>query len=576
MASSGTHTVLEISSSRLDRRGASSAHERAVENRAANLAALQLAQPQLAQRLASIELTVEWVFGRDGFLTARTAAGWWAGCSVPLLAGRDLLHTLNLTGNVGCFLRPDHAGQLRACLDKIARNQAIIAVVPDHDGLAVILSGDNFSSHIRDRRLLFAAGLTWGEELAKIFVDFPGLPMPQQFVRTAILSDGDLGLFSTEAQDIIAAEMNRRSEQIALMRDIEETRSFRQGRIAVVAGSRLQLWNAAGPALGMALCQEQDDAFSRIDPDKPCEASPLAVAIAASQADAIIAADVFRADFPHLVADRLAWITWVTSPRIASPDPKCPNDGLLLADPSWRGPALTAGWSENRIAIATWPQMLATRVQDTKAGAIGLAVDTVALEVPQRVKDYSSQLLLWEFIENELGEKPFSLGNDPQRYLRKRREKMGISPDGFDANLFLERLISPAYHQGLARWMIRGGFAVALMGTGWDKLDEFSRLARGSAPSLKDLEAKLGDCAALVHPSPLEWAHAVEALGIPVLQPGNCSALQFAGNLREMVRCEGGVNLCGSPPISRGRVLGMIPGMRWDCGRPDFEDRSAD
>ncbi|MDP9173870.1 MAG: hypothetical protein M3O30_08395 [Planctomycetota bacterium] len=539
-----------------------------------NLNQIRQIQPALAGEISHLKPALEWVFARDGSLTGRNAEGWWSGCSVPLLSGRELLRTLELTGNVGCFLCPTHAGQLRACFGIILKNQGLIAIVPDLEVLAVILHCDDFSSELRDGRLVFAAGPLWGAELVRVFDNFPGLPMPQQFVRTVLMDDAELGKYTTEAQEIIVAAMSRRSDRVAVLRTVSETNTTRAGRIAVVAGSQLQLWNSAGPALAASLCDEtgcgESSIFSRIDSDRPTQASPLAVAEAAAESDAIVTANVFRADFPGLVASRVAWITWVTSPRIAEPDMNCPGDGILLADAKWRDVARAAGWADERILLAGWPCAFALPSTEPR-GLIALASDTKPLKVPQRVKDLSSQLLLWEMIENELGTNPFVMGVNPQRYLENRRMRMNLAEKGLDQDLFLEQLVLPAYHQGLARWMIKSGFAITLIGAGWEEIGEFEKYARGPAKTFDSLGAMLKDCGIVVHPSPLNWVHPIENLGLPVVQPAGRSPQFFAGAVRDALLGKAWIESSQIPPISRGRILSLVDGMNWPA-RPTTEN----
>src|ERR1700728_1248205 len=107
------------------------AQSQAAQNLRANLASLDLFQPDFAPILSNCNSPAEWLFARDAYLTARTAAGWFSGCSVPLPPPRQRLKKLELVGSLGCFLSPNHAAQLRACFEKIQTNQAVIAVVPD-------------------------------------------------------------------------------------------------------------------------------------------------------------------------------------------------------------------------------------------------------------------------------------------------------------------------------------------------------------------------------------------------------------------------------------------------------------
>src|SRR4051812_28336614 len=103
------------------------AARQAAENFNANRAALRATQP------LSLDLRDppdEWVFARDGSLTAREqrvsftvdaapSNPWLAGCSVPMLAAKEVLKTLNVTGPVACFLAPSHAAQVRVALDRM-------------------------------------------------------------------------------------------------------------------------------------------------------------------------------------------------------------------------------------------------------------------------------------------------------------------------------------------------------------------------------------------------------------------------------------------------------------------------
>src|SRR5471032_2890744 len=107
----------------------------AAANFRANMAAFGLVQPEWVDRISANPPEVEWIFARDGYLTARGSAGWLSGCSVPLRTGRELLKLLELKGNLGCFLQPTHAGQIRACFEKVRPSQAIVAIVPDVESL---------------------------------------------------------------------------------------------------------------------------------------------------------------------------------------------------------------------------------------------------------------------------------------------------------------------------------------------------------------------------------------------------------------------------------------------------------
>ena len=242
--------------------------------------------------------------------------------------------------------------------------------------------------------------------------------------------------FSCEAQAIISRETSRRAERLTEIFAGAAKRS-RNGRVIVLAGSRFNLGDLSNVALRSALLAEgNDSSFVPFDPDHPLTASPLALAEAAAEADAIVAADLFRSDLPGIVAPQTAWITWLTNGRIVAPDPQNPMDGLLLADPQWRQSALDGGWPAERVRVAAWPCVVPPPNRPHSTGIVGLLTDIRAIEIPQHVKDFSSQLLLWEMIENELSNRPLSLGGNPEEYLLARMKRFNIADEGFDRALF--------------------------------------------------------------------------------------------------------------------------------------------
>src|SRR3954471_5526676 len=106
----------------------SAAAPQAAGNWHRNLAAITATQSDLAKSIAGIE--VEWLFARDGTLSAIEDGKWWGGCSVPGRAAEELLRTLDITNAVACFLNPSHPAQLALALGRIRPEQAVIALLP--------------------------------------------------------------------------------------------------------------------------------------------------------------------------------------------------------------------------------------------------------------------------------------------------------------------------------------------------------------------------------------------------------------------------------------------------------------
>jgi hypothetical protein len=527
----------------------------AAANFRANMAAFGLVQPEWVDRISANPPEVEWIFGRDGYLTARDSEGWLSGCSVPLRTGRELLKLLELKGNVGCFLQPTHAGQIRACFEKVRPSQAIVAIVPDVESLRMILHCDDFSAEIGAARLYFVSGSDWPQQLARLFAKYSGMPLPQQFIRTALLEDADMGLLTEDAQTVISRETASRSGRLP---DIfaRAAQRRRNGRVVILAGSQFNLGDLSNIAMRSALLSEKNDpSFVAFDPDHPLTASPLAFAEAAAEADAIVAADLFRGDLPGIVPPGTQWITWLTSGRIVSFADQAPADSLLLADPEWLEPALKAGWPAQRVQIAGWPRIV-KRSSDS-AGVIGVLADTHVIEIPQRVRDFSSQMLLWEMIEDELSKDPLALGDDAQKYLQSRMDRFNIAEEGFDQNLFMERLIVPAYQQGICRLVMRHGIPLALFGRGWNDIPEFKDYAREPIDSADELALGISKCRVLLQVFPeRQWG--MDALPLAVIQTAGLNSHQLLNGIRQALNTKSQSRQRDLPVLATSRILSFM------------------
>jgi hypothetical protein len=502
----------------------SSAQRRARENIQRNRDALGQFQPELIERLSPPAEEIEWLFARDGYLTGKTESVWWSGCSVPLLTGRQLLKRLELTGSLGCFLSPSHAGQVRACFEKIQPAQAVVVVLPKVESLWVLLHCDDFSAEIAAGRLFFAAADEWGKMLAQIFEKYSGLALPQQFVRTALLDDAEMAELSAEAQTIISRETDRRANTIA---EIIERDSDRPptGSVLVLAASRLNLADLSNIALRKALVGSSvNSSFIPFDPENPLTSSPLSLAEAATNAGTLVAADLFRADLPGMVGPRTQWITWATRKRIAPASSALPGDRLILADPQWRKAAIDEGWKPEQIQVAGWPLILSECQSNNSPGFLAILTDLRLEKMPQRVTEFSSQRLLWEYIEDELARNPQALGADPDWYLNSRIERLNIGTEGLDRAMFFEKLIEPAYVMGLARLLIRSEIPLRVIGRGWDQAEEFNSYAFGAVESAEELQTALADCRVILPAFPR--GNSLEGLGLAVVRANELSRVK--------------------------------------------------
>ena len=528
----------------------SAADRQAERNFRANRQAMAAFQPDLAKAVEGNVSGISWVFGRDGYLTARIGSSWWSGCSVPLLAGRLLLKKLELAGSLGCFLGPSHAGQVRAGLDKIQPAQAIVAIIPEIERLRVFLHCDEFAPEISAGRLFFVSGEDWGAQLAAVFEKFPGLALPQHFIRTALLDDEVMARLSSEAQIIISRETDRRATKMQEILSRAEKRTS-TGRVLVLAGSRLSLSDLSNIALRQALISNQSDqSFAPFDPEYPLTSSPLALAETAGEADALVAADLFRADLPGVVGPHTQWITWATRRRIIPASSALPDDRLILADALWRKLALDEGWKPEQIQIAGWPRIVQPRETAAPPGFLAMLADTQAVEMPQRVKDFSSQLLLWESIEEELARNPQALGTDLDWYLDSRMKQLNIGPEGFDRAMFFEKLIEPAYKRGLANFLLKRQIPIRLIGSGWDEIEELKAYAFGAVETVDDLAQALVGCRAVLPAFPR--GNAMDGLGLPVVRASELSRVKL------VLAAKPQSGRAGSPQLNREMIAKFI------------------
>ena len=501
-----TATVLQIKSS--------------TTNAAQPLAAANFRANRQATGEVSCEVPeMEWLFARDGSLTAMSAGErWWGNCSLPRRAAEFMLRTLEIAGPVACFLSPVHAAQLRVALNRLNREQAIVAIVPDNTTLNVLLHCEDFSADLASGRLWFACGADWETKLERLFESAPGLATPAHFIRPIVADPHSMDEMIAAAQRVFAAVSERRARQIEHLKS-RWSPSPNRRRLCLLESSRYAPWEDAAETLARNIARSTiDTSVCPYRLDDPRSASPLGLAEVLHGCDVIIAANRSRSQMPDVAPAQMPWITWVTVPHIPAADPVAENDHLLLADPRWRQPALDAGWPAERIHLAGWPGE-STLVPNGGRKSLAIVADTRAIEIPASVKEYSSQVLLWDAIARELADDPFAVGDDLQSYLGSRLSDMKVSRDGFDEATFIDRLIVPAWQQSVAGLLAREGFPLDLFGAGWSQLDDLAGLARGPVSSQQRLREIIVGSTALVHLWPADHAHAIDTCGRPVARP---------------------------------------------------------
>jgi len=267
-----------------------------------------MTQPELSR---AAELDVEWVFARDGAMTAMQAGKWWGGCSVPQAAAEELLRTLEITGGMACFLAPAHAAQISFALRAMRPEQALIVVLPGELDLAIALHCEDFADEIAAHRLWFAAGEAWADQLAALFRRHHGLVIPQQFIRTTLLVEDASAAMISAAQSVFSNEAKRRTDEMACLRSTRRA-SVAQRRVVIAAPMRFRLWEDASRVLGEVVREDATFEWGIVNFDDPLTASPMALAEAAGNSDAVITANLTRPDCASVLHPDVPLISWLT------------------------------------------------------------------------------------------------------------------------------------------------------------------------------------------------------------------------------------------------------------------------
>jgi hypothetical protein len=288
-------------------------------------------------------------------------------------------------------------------------------------------------------------------------------------------------------------------------------------RQLVVAASGFRLWDDAGEALVRAMSSDANVAI--LDPDDPAQSSSLALALAAQPCGAVVIPDRFRGDLPPVLPRDVRVVTWLTQPRLPAYNPEFPGDALLLADEDWTALAKSAGWPASSLGVAHWPSVDLPAPADA---TLALICDTAPLETPTKELELSSHHVLWEMIRSDVLADPFDLRNDVVGFIDRRRAKLGISDEGFNRDLFIARLIVPAYQQAIATRLLRAGLPLRIYGRGWDGLSpHFANVHQGPIHTRDEFLRAAGSAAAVVYPFPLRQRHAIHALGRPIIGPAS-------------------------------------------------------
>lgn len=531
------------------------AQRQAAANLRANLAALSARGDRRPGAAARVGPDEELVFARDGTLTVLGADGRFAGgCSVPSRAARAQLADFAVAGSAACLLAPSHAAEVRAVLDRLRPEQALIVLLPDDHNAGILLHCDDFSTAINRGRLWIACGEAWAERLRQILIDQPGLAVPTQFVRLKTMPQSATEALIPPAQAIFAEVTQRRAAELDAASRAPWVRSG--AKVCVVGGSRFRLWNDAGHELAAIVSGEGEFDCHVFDVDDPCRTTPLALAGAVRAADAVVAADVCRGDVPPAVAPReMPWIAWLTRPRAIPAFASAGlRDRLIVVDPAMRRAATDAGWPAATVAVAGWPRDPSPAVAAGRE--LALVANLPPLEPPAQLENFSSHRLLWEWLASHLQRDPLCAFDAAEALVERGASQLGLKPADLPVATYVEGLIVPGYALGVATILLRAGLPLRLYGEGWDRIDTLAPHHAGPVRTREQFRSAVAGARAVVRHVPASSPLAVDYLPVPAV--GQTAAGQDARALVSSVRSATAPARSLPPPLAPSLIRSLL------------------
>ena len=94
---------------------------------------------------------------------------------------------------------------------------------------------------------------------------------------------------------------------------------------------------------------------------------------------------------------------------------------------------------------------------------------------------------------------------------------MQIDDGNFNASLFINHLILPAYARSICRILLEAGLTVKCWGRGWNEIEEFRAHAGGPVTSRQQMLDLIEKSTALLHPWPA-GIHPIDSASRPLLR----------------------------------------------------------
>lgn len=511
----------------------SAAFAEASRNYSANLAALEAVWPRTLLSIPETLPELEWLYARDGTLSGRyVEKRWIGGVSVPGKAAARMLGKVAVTGSSAVLLAPTHALQVRTVLDRMTRQQVLLVVIPAEQTAGTLLGCADFSVDLRAQRLWLACGPEWAEELTRILEAQDGIAPASMMIRVPGLNAATVERVLKPCEAILAQHSQMHRSQLAQIHARPRSPSRPPRRICTVAGP-FELWNDAAFLLAKA---PASCSSVTLESAMPTHSSALKFARAAEGCDAVVTANLGRADLPSVVPENVPWITWATTNRVARHHPSASLDRLIIADPAQREMAMNAGWPESSIFLGREP----TRAPGTdSAGMPAIIADLPRPLMPRSVEEMSSQRLVWDRVEHEVAENPFCIGSSPVDYLLSVAEQIGMARVALPVELFVTELLIPCFARSLAHLLSRREVKFQVFGRGWDVVPDLGSRWRGPVETEADLENALGSTRLLIDVWPGLPVHAARRCGRPTIQPWGLGPVALSRALDRACAWEG-------------------------------------
>lgn len=487
----------------------------AARNYESNRAALEAVWPRTLLCLPESLPELEWLYARDGALSARHIDRQWFGqVSVPQKSAQKMLGKAIVTGSSAVLLAPTHAQQIRTVLNRMTRQQVLLVVLPGEFTAGVILACEDFSSEIRGQRLWIAAGPEWGEELIAILEKQDGIAPASMMIRVPGLNADTVERTLKPCEQILSKNSQTHRNHLTLLHTKPRQPSRPIRKLCVVTGS-FKLWDDAPFLLGQAITQTSLKTVV-LDSSIPTQCSALKVARSADGCDALLTANLARADLPLVIPANVPWITWVTGNRTPDYVQGATVDRLIVAEEVHYRAAIARGWPESQVLVGHEPVRAPAA---SRTAQIAIFADLPSVTMPKSVEDLSSQRLVWDRVEHEVSQNALCIGSSPDEYLYRLADEVGIARSAFPLVLFRTELLVPTFIRAFAKQLHARGTRFSIHGSGWDALPELEPHARGPIESADAFAAALAGCSGILDVWPGEVAHPARRAGRPILKP---------------------------------------------------------